>query len=178
MDSFEKQWQRWFPEDQDKKPGGSATGKTTSRILWTIGILIGLFIIISVAKGFYTDWLWFSSLGYGSVFTTILWARILIFFIAAIIFGVLFTGNLFLATRLVPKTENSLWPWALVRQLQTPIRTGVVFLTLFLCLIFGLIAQSNWEVILRALNWQPFGILDPVFQKEIGISVSPANNLD
>ena len=168
LDSFEKQWQRWFPEDQEKKTGGSTTGRTTSRILWTLGILIGLFIIISVVKGFYTDWLWFSSLGYGSVFTTILWSRILIFFIAATIFGVLFSGNLILATRLVPKIDNKLWPWALVKRLQPAIRTGVILVTLLLSLIFGLIAQSNWELILRALNWQPFGILDPVFQKEIG----------
>ena len=76
---------------------------------------------------------------------------------AAIIFGVLFLGNLILATRLVPKIDNNLWPWALVKRLQPAIRTGVILLTLFLCLIFGLVAQSNWEVILRTLNWQPRG---------------------
>jgi uncharacterized membrane protein (UPF0182 family) len=178
LDSFEKQWQRWFPEDQDKKPGGFSGRSRISRILWTIGALIGLFIILSVVKGFYTEWLWFSSLGYGSVFTTILWSRILIFFIAAIIFGILFSGNLVLATRLVPKTENSLWPWALVKRLQPAIRTGVILLTLFLSLIFGLVAQSNWEVILRALNWQPFGIMDPVFQREVGFYVFSLPFLD
>ena len=168
MDSFEKQWQKWFPEDQDNKPGGVSGRSRFSKILWAIGALIGLFIIISIFKGFYTDWLWFSSLGYGSVFTTILWSRILIFFIAAIIFSLLFIGNMFLASRLVPKTDNSLLPWALVKRLQPTIRTGVILLTLFLSLIFGLIAQSNWELILRSLNWQPFGMLDPVFQKEVG----------
>ena len=178
LDSFEKQWQRWFPEDQAKKPGGFSGRSRISRILWTIGALVGLFIILSVAKGFYTEWLWFSSLGYGSVFTTILWSRVLIFFIAAIIFGVLFSGNLILATRLVPKTDNSLWPWALVKRLQPAIRTGVILVTLFLSLIFGLVAQSNWEVILRAFNWQPFGIMDPVFQREIGFYVFSLPYLD
>ncbi len=171
MDSFERQWQRWFPEDQDKKPGGTAAGRTTSRVLWILGILLGLFILLSVGKGFYTDWLWFSDLGYGSVFTTVLSTRVIIFFIAAIIFGVLFSGNLILATRLVPKTNNSLWPWALVKRLQPAIRVGAILVTLFLSLIFGLIAQSNWELILRAFNSQPFGVMDPVFQKEVSFYV-------
>jgi len=34
-----------------------------------------------------------------------------------------------------------------------------------------MVAQSNWEVILRFFNWQPFNILDPVFHREIGFYV-------
>ncbi|MFC1982701.1 UPF0182 family protein, partial [Chloroflexota bacterium] len=40
-----------------------------------------------------------------------------------------------------------------------------------LSLIFGLVAQANWQVLLRFFNGQPFGITDPVFQKEIGFYI-------
>ncbi|MCD6230352.1 MAG: UPF0182 family protein [Dehalococcoidia bacterium] len=37
-----------------------------------IAILFSLFISFSVLKDFYSEWLWFSNLGYGSVYTTVL----------------------------------------------------------------------------------------------------------
>jgi len=171
LDSFEGQWKRWFPEDRDRKPRGSfRRWWTATRILSILAGLVALFILISVTKGFYTEWLWFNSLGYGSVYATILKTRVLVFFIAAIIFCILFLGNLILATRLTPKTE-ALWPWALVRRLQPLLRLSVILGTALLSLIFGMIAQSNWEIILRYLNGQPFGITDPVFHKEISFYV-------
>ncbi|MFC1921486.1 UPF0182 family protein [Chloroflexota bacterium] len=169
MDSFEKQWQRWFPED--KAGTRSTPGMTSSRWLWIVIGIFAVFILLSVGKGFYTEWLWFNNLGYGSIFTKILGTRVIIFFLAAIIFAVLFLGNLILATRLVPKSETHFWPWAIVRQIQSVLKLGVILGTGFLSLIFGLIAQGNWETILRFLNWQPFGVIDPAFQREVGFYV-------
>jgi len=76
-----------------------------------------------------------------------------------------------LATRLVPKTETRLWLWTIVRQLQPVLRLNVILGTALLSLIFGLVAQGNWEVILRFFNGQPFHIADPVFHREIGFYV-------
>jgi len=122
-------------------------------------------------KGFYSEWLWFSSLGYGSVYTTILKTKVLIFFSAAIIFCILFLGNLVLATRLAPKTGTHFWPWAIVPQQPQGAKWGIIIGTAFLSLIFGLVAQGNWEVVLRFFNGQPFGTTDPVFHNEIGFYV-------
>ena len=130
-----------------------------------------LFILINISKGFYTEWLWFNSLGYGSVYATILKTKVLVFFSAAIIFGILFLGNLVLATRLAPKSDVHFWPWAIVRRLQPILRLNVILGTALLSLIFGLVAQGNWEVVLRFFNGQPFGITDPVFNKEIAFYV-------
>jgi len=129
---------------------------------------LALFILISISKGLYSEWLWFSSLGYSSVYATILKTKVLLFFSAAIIFAILFLGNLVLATRLAPKTEARFWPWAIVRQLQSILRLNVILGTALLSLIFGLTAQGSWEVVLRFFNAQPFGIIDPVFHREIG----------
>jgi len=172
LNSFDRQWQRWFPEDKGEKPAPPAKhGWTTARVFLILAGALTLFIFINISKGLYTEWLWFSSLGYGSVYTTILKTKVLVFFSAAIIFCILFLGNLVLATRLAPKTEAHFWPWAIVRQLQPILRWNVILGTAMLSLIFGLVAQGNWEVVLRFFNGQPFGITDPVFHREIGFYV-------
>ncbi|GAH08209.1 unnamed protein product, partial [marine sediment metagenome] len=43
--------------------------------------------------------------------------------------------------------------------------------TALLSIIFGLVAQGNWLVVLRFFSRQPFGITDPIFHKEIGFYV-------
>ncbi len=139
-------------------------------VLILAGVLT-LFILLNVSKGLYSEWLWFSSLGYGSVYATILKTKVMVFFSAAIIFFVLFFGNLVLATRLAPKTEAHFWPWAIVRQLQQVSRWSIIIGIALLSLIFGLIAQGNWEVILRFFNGQPFGVTDPVFNREVSFYV-------
>ncbi len=172
LDSFERQWQRWFPESREEKPRPPAKrGWTADRVALIMVGVLALFILINISKGLYTEWLWFTSLGYGSVYTTILKTKALVFFSAATIFGILFLGNLVLATRLTPKTEAHFWPWAIVRQLQPTLRFSVILGTALLSLIFGLVAQGNWEVVLRFFNGQPFGIADPVFHREIGFYV-------
>jgi uncharacterized membrane protein (UPF0182 family) len=172
LDSFTRDWQRWFPEDKQKEPGPpSRRGKIAGRVIMAVAGVIILFILANVAKDFYTEWLWFSSLGYGGVYTTILKTRLLVFFLAAIIFCLLFMGNLVLATRLIPQEKAHFWPWAIVSRLQRVIRWNVILGTAVLSLIFGMVAQGNWLTILKFFNWQPFGVTDPVFHKEIGFYV-------
>jgi uncharacterized membrane protein (UPF0182 family) len=172
LDSFDRQWQRWFPESKGEKPASPAKRRgPAARVVLILAGALTLFILLNIFKGFYTEWLWFNSLGYGDVYLTILRTRVLIFFSAAIIFCILFLGNLVLATRLTPKTEAHFWPWAIVRQLQSILRLNVILGTALLSLIFGLVAQGGWQVVLRFFNGQPFGIADPVFYKEIGFYV-------
>jgi len=171
LNSFDRQWQRWFPENRDERPAPPPGRGHTSRVVIIIAIVVALFIALNVLKGIYTEWLWFSSLGYGSIYTTILKTKVLIFFSAAIIFCILFLGNLLLATRLTPGSEAHFWPWDIVRRLQRVSKSSVILVTTLLSLIFGLAAQSNWLVMLRFFNRQPFGVADPVFHKEIGFYV-------
>ena len=172
MDSFNREWQRWFPENGGKEKTKADQHRwTTARVFSILGGALALFILINIAKGFYTEWLWFSSLGYGGVYTTILKTKVLLFFSAAIVFCILLLGNLVLATRLAPKSGESFWPWAIVRQLQRILMWGVILTTAFLSLIFGLVAQGNWLVVLRFFNGQSFGMADPVFHREVSFYV-------
>ncbi len=179
MSSFDKQWQRWFPEDRGEKPVPPAKlGRGGTSVLFIlIGALI-LFIVANIVKGLYAEWFWFDNLGYGSVYGTILKTKILLFFSAAVIFCILFLGNLMLATRLAPKSRPNIWPWVIVRQMQRVSKWSIILGTALLSLIFGLVAQGNWEVVLRFFNGQAFGITDPVFNKEISFYVFSLPFLD
>lgn len=172
MDDFSRQWQRWFPEDKEKKPEKPSWRRSVIwKILAVVAGVVALYIFLNIFKSFYTEWLWYDSLGYGSVYATILKTRILVFFLAAIIFAVLFLGSLVLATRLAPQSEAKIWPWALVSRIRKVLRWNVILGTIILSIIFGAVAQGNWLTILQFFNWQPFGISDPVFNNEIGFYV-------
>jgi uncharacterized membrane protein (UPF0182 family) len=172
LDEFSKQWQRWFPEDKEKKAEPPPRRWSVIwKVLAIVAGLVVLYIFFNIFKSFYTEWLWYDSLGYASVYTTILKTKIIIFFVAAIIFGTLFLGNLVLATRLAPQTEVKFWPWALVSRIQKLLRWNVILGTVVLSIIFGAIAQGSWLTILQFFNWQPFGITDPVFNHEVGFYV-------
>ena len=161
MNQFDRELQRLFPErGGGESPSPAMHGWTTARVFLVLSGILALFIIINISKGIYTEWLWFNSLGYGSVYATILKTKVLLFFSAAVIFCILFLGNLVLAMRLSPKNGPRSWPWTLII-------VGAVLLSL----IFGLVAQSSWQVVLQFFNGQPFGIADPVFQKEISFYV-------
>jgi len=171
LSSFERQWQRWFPEDRDDRPAPKVRrGRWPSLLLIVVGVII-LFILLNMGKGFYSEWLWFNSLDYGSVYTTILRTKILVFLIAALIFSIFFLGNLMLATRLSPRTRKQLWPWEIIFQLKSTLKWSIILGTILLGLVFGMVAQDNWEAVLLFFNGQPFGISDPVFQQEISFYV-------
>ncbi len=172
MSSFDRRhWERWFPEDRSKKPAPPIQHrKRTRRVLLILAGVLTLVILLSISKGFYSEWLWFNSLDYGSIYTTILKTKVLIFFSAAIVFGLLFFGNLVLATRLAPRTETP-WPWDIVSRLRRLSKWSIIAGTTLLSLIFGLVAHGNWQVVLRFFNGQPFGVTDPVFHNEVGFYV-------
>jgi len=171
MSSFEKNWQRWFPENKGGETvTGKKSGRSNKRIIIPM-LLFVIFIILGVGKGLYTEWLWFGSLSYSSVYTTILRTKVLLFFAAAAIFLVIFLGNLVLASRLSPKGKTVRWPWDLLDGQLSTLKIAMVMGIAFLCFVFGMTAQGNWELVLRFLNQQEFGTVDPVFHKEISFYV-------
>lgn len=168
MDQFEKEWQRWFPEDRGKKnkPQRRSAWRATN-ILWMLFAIIAFFVVLNISRGVYTEWLWFSNLGYSSVYSTILGIKIVLFFGATFLFCLLFGGNLALAARVPAGDRHQSLPWGMIM-------LGVVILGL----IFGLVALTNWEVLLKFFNGQPFGVEDPVFGREVRFYVFTLPFLD
>ncbi len=133
--------------------------------------LLVLFIVLNVAKGLYVDWLWFDGAGFRSVYATRLTTQIYLFLGGAAIFLGYFSFNVFLAGRLAvrnPVPGLSDEEAAAIRRL---ILLALVAGTIFLAVIFGAIAAGKWDIVLRFLNRESFGIEDPQFGKDVGFYV-------
>ncbi|MCD6336334.1 MAG: UPF0182 family protein, partial [Candidatus Latescibacteria bacterium] len=152
--------------------------RTKKAIGIVIGIIVVLIAVAAMLTGVYTDWLWFSSLGFASVFRTILLTKVGMGLIFGLIFFVLFVLN----TRVVRKAE----PWAPQFPTVQPVEEGPVFdfsalskfgpmlrwlgILIFSALM-GATATPAWRLVLRWLNQTPFGVSDPVFHRDLAFYV-------
>ncbi|HEX6668934.1 MAG TPA: UPF0182 family protein, partial [Gemmatimonadales bacterium] len=120
-----------------------------------------------------TDWWWFGEIGYRIVFTRELITRVLLFLAAGgLTFGVLYL-NLRAAQRgLVPNPvvlqfapgAQRVDVSAALRRLSLPVSLGFGLLA-------GFAATPAWDLVLRVIHRTPFGIVDPVFSRDIGFYV-------
>jgi uncharacterized membrane protein (UPF0182 family) len=131
-------------------------------------VLIILIIVFNVLKGIWTEWLWFSSLELSSVYGTILATKVGTFFIAAIVFFVLFIGNIIIARRLGPSAGIPSLPAESLKNLRRVTILVIVLGAILLSVIFGSVAQGNWETVLRFQHGASFEISDPIFNKDVG----------
>jgi len=140
-------------------------------------ILVLLFSLRGLA-GFYTDSLWFSSLGQGSTFRALLGAKAIPALVFTAVFFVLLMLNLVLADRLAPKVRPMGPPTPedeLVARYQQAtarytgrIRVGVA---LFFALIAGIGVSSQWKQWILFTNATEFDKVDPQFHKDIGFYI-------
>ena len=144
-------------------------------ILLTIGVC-GLAVVL---VPYYGDWLWFSNLGYASVFDTILTAKIVVFCGFFLLFALAATINLVIARKNSPVTR----PFATIdagKHDGFPIEVFLnerafkifwrIVVFLFSCMM-GLTAAGSWRLFLKFLHASSFGITDPVFGKDVGFYV-------
>src|SRR6478672_11463117 len=145
---------------------------------WIIGIIVVLVVLLFSLRGlagFYTDYLWFDSLGQGSTWSSLLAARVAPALVFTIVFFVIMFVNLVIADRLAPKyramgPEDELI--ARYQQVAGPytvrIRIGV---SLFFALIAGIGVSSQWKQWVLFTHSQSFHKVDPQFHKDIGFYV-------
>ncbi len=144
-------------------------------LLWTIAVVGALIIGFSIFAGIWTDRLWFNSLGYGSVFSKLIWTRVLLFVVFGLLMAVVIGVNLFLAYRLRPSFRPRSPEQANLeryRDVVTPIRRLLVIGTsLVLGTFAGISASGHWRVYLLWRNGTDFGRADPNFGRDIGFYV-------
>ena len=138
--------------------------------LWTALIIaFVLFLLLRFGVTMYTDWLWFQTLDFESVYLTSLLGRVVVFFVAAIPFVVILLGNLILARWFSTRGELFLGQR---RVLDLPIFGWLILVTaLFLGLAVGLAASPRWLDFLRFFNQVPFDVRDPIFDRDVGFYV-------
>lgn len=139
---------------------------------------VGLFVLITSLRGiagFYTDYLWFESLGKEDTFRTILGAKVSLAGIFIGLFFVILYVNLVIADRLAPRfrpmgpEEDLLRRYhEVVDERSGWVRAGVAFL---FALIAGAGVSSQWNEWLLFINRVDFGVADPQFGTDIGFYV-------
>ncbi|MDG9702228.1 UPF0182 family protein [Streptomyces sp. DH37] len=163
----------------DRGPGGPSgprisVGRPSRRaktLLMTVGVLAVLAMLFVMFAGFWTDWLWYRSVRYTTVFTTTLWTKVGMF----AVFGLLMAGavglNIWLAHRLRPPlSAMSLEQQSLDRYRMgiAPYKKWVLLgVTALVGLIAGASAAGQWRTWLMWVNGVPFGTTDPQFGKDV-----------
>jgi uncharacterized membrane protein (UPF0182 family) len=169
----------FFDDEPDDHPRQRVVVRRHRRrpIVLTVVTLVALLILFSIFTSFWTDKLWFDSLGgaYPRVFSTLVWTRIGLFVVFGALMALIVGVNLALAFRLRPLFRpNSPEQAGLdrYREVITPIRRVLLVSTSAVVGIFaGASGAGEWRNYLMWRHAQPFGRTDPYFHKDIGFYV-------
>ncbi|MFE2508060.1 UPF0182 family membrane protein [Streptomyces naganishii] len=160
--------------------GGGPTGprirvgrpsRRARTLLMTLGVLAVLGMAFSMFAGFWTDWLWYRSVHYSSVFTTTLWTRVGLFFVFGLLMAAAVGFNVWLAHRMRPPLSAM----SVEQQSLDRYRMGIApYKKWLLCgitavvgLIAGASAAGQWRTWLMWVNGVPFHQSDPQFHLDV-----------
>ncbi|MEU4465129.1 UPF0182 family protein [Streptomyces sp. NPDC024017] len=140
-------------------------------LLMTLGVLAVLGMAFTMFAGFWTDWLWYRSVNYSSVFTTTLWTKIGLFFVFGLLMALAVGFNIWLAHRLRPPlSAMSMEQQNLDRYRMgiAPYKKWLLFgITALVGLIAGASASGQWRTWLMWVNGVSFGQKDPQFKLDV-----------
>src|SRR4051812_32561761 len=140
--------------------------------------VIALFLLLTSLRGiagFYTDLLWFDSLGYRSVFTGVLGAKASLTILFSLVFFVLLWVNLFIGDRIAPRFRPAGPEEEVIERYHELIghRTGLV--RIVVSAVFALIAGAGvggqWNDWILFTHAHDFGVKDAQFHKDVGFYV-------
>ena len=133
--------------------------------------LILLFLVLNLGRGIYTNWLWFSQLGFRSVYTTILTTKIWLFFAGFITMAALTVLSFRYAYRNSWGPVQYPMPPEAVVWLRRALIASIVIVGAIIAIVFGTVLAGRWNDFLRLLNSVSFDMQDPLFNKDVGFYV-------
>ncbi|MFV2038759.1 MAG: UPF0182 family protein [Acidimicrobiales bacterium] len=147
------------------------------RALIAMGVAAAIVLLLSLRgiANFYTDYLWFDSLGYTSVWRGVLLVQVLMaaVFIAAMF--VLLWVNLYIADRIAPSFRPAGPEEEFVRRYHDTVgaRSGLVRVGVagLFALFLGASAGGRWQDWILFRNGGDFGLKDAQFNTDIGFYV-------
>jgi uncharacterized membrane protein (UPF0182 family) len=145
--------------------------KKPSPLAITLTILAVITGALVALSGFYVDWLWFNSVGFTDVWTTVLTTKVSLFVIAGLLTSLIISLNVYVAFRRRPfYVPTSVEADNLERYRATidPIRK-LAFAGIALVLFYfgGTSATNLWTSWLLFRNSTEFGVQDPQFGLDI-----------
>ncbi|WP_078629145.1 UPF0182 family protein [Streptomyces sp. 142MFCol3.1] len=160
--------------------GGGPTGprirvgrpsRRVRTLLMTLAVLAVLAMAFVMFAGFWTDWLWYRSVHYSSVFTTTLWTKIGLFFVFGLLMAAAVGVNIWLAHKMRPPLSAM----SMEQQSLDRYRMGIapykrwllLAITSLVGLIAGASASGQWRTWLMWVNGVPFHQKDPQFHLDV-----------
>ena len=141
----------------------------------SIVALIILIVSLRGIAGFYTDYLWFDSLGFSSVWKRVLLTKMALAGIFMLFTFLLLWGNLYIADRIAPQSRPEGPEEAFVSRYHEAIgsRSGLIRIAVsaLFALFLGIGTGGQWQDWILFRNRQDFGIKDPQFNIDIGFYV-------
>jgi uncharacterized membrane protein (UPF0182 family) len=154
-----------FPQ---RNPGGP---RRIGALPLTIVILTVIAVILVSLSGFYADFLWFRSVDYSDVWTTLLSTRIVLFVIFGLLTSLIITANIVIAYKkrpiYVPLTVEADNLERYRAQIEPLRKVGIIGIFLALFYFAGMAGTRLWESWLLYTNATEFGVKDPQFGKDI-----------
>src|SRR5712675_3769438 len=163
-------------------PGRKAPRQNAVVGIIIAAIVVGIFLILLGLTGdVLVDWLWFSSIGYLQVFLTSIGAKAVLFFAVLTATGAILWLNGLLAVHFARRqpTQAAAFAWnptgympppdlfALMRD-RLPWPRVIAGGAGLLALLVAAAEAGNWGVFLQFLYQVPYGIDDPLYNKDIG----------
>lgn len=145
--------------------------RSRSPLVITAGILVALGALFTYFSGYYVDWLWFKSVDFTSVWSTVLTTKLELFFLVGLVTSLVISLNIYLAYKRRPlyvPTSIEVSGLERLRAQVEPIRRWV-FLGIVLVLTYfaGTSGTSYWREWLLFKNSTLFGVKDPQFGLDI-----------
>ncbi|MDA4103980.1 UPF0182 family protein [Mycolicibacterium monacense] len=149
--------------------------KLTRRSRVLIGVALAAVVLLLIGPRFidtYVNWLWFGELGYRSVFTTVLFTRVVVFLVVSLLIGAIVFAGLALAYRTRPVFVPTAGPNDPIARYRTTVMARLRLfgfgVPAFIGILSGIVAQSYWVRIQLYLHGGEFGVTDPQFGLDLG----------
>lgn len=149
--------------------------RNRSPLVITAGILFALGALIVYFSGFYIDWLWFNSVDFTSVWTTVLTTKIQLFLLVGLLTSLVISLNIYIAYKRRPlyvPTSIEINGVERLRGQIEPIRMWVfIGIAAVLAYFAGSSGMAFWRDWLLFTNSTTFGVKDPQFGLDVSFFV-------
>jgi uncharacterized protein len=153
--------------------------RSTRRFRITVLVVIVALIILVASlrglAGFWTDYLWFQSVGFTSVFRGVLLTKLILALVFIAIFFAMMLGNLLIADRIAPDDVDPASANALVVRYRDYVFPRARWVRVGVAAVFALLAGwgasrewNNWDLFRYHVS---FGVKDPEYHRDVGFYV-------
>ncbi|MGH8908132.1 MAG: UPF0182 family protein [Egibacteraceae bacterium] len=140
-----------------------------------LGVLVLVLLLATRVATFYTDVLWFQTVGFEVVYWRRLATQLALGVTAGLLVTGLLAGNLLTARRLAPAYRIPSQGEQSIERYRQAVSSFARPLLLVIAAVFGVLSGAamlaQWEVYLLWANAQPFGMPDPQFGRDLGFFV-------